>query len=92
MAIITKENSGQEIKKLSVEELEGAGGGYTFDPGPGEGFEVIDDRTGKVIAGDQYYITSIYDAQRIAEEMGQSPRRITWSQLEQLRTTGRIDW
>ena len=45
MAIFMREFSDQEIKKLStkklsIEELENARGGYTYDPGPGHGFEV----------------------------------------------------
>lgn len=71
------------VHELSLDELDGATGGYIFMNGddPDFPYELIDDRTGNVIASFQ----SKQDAIESARDWELSTKSITWDELNNLR-------
>ncbi len=71
------------VTELSLDDLDGASGGYIYSNGddPDYPYELIDDRTGDVLA----YFTRKQDAIDSAKFNGISAKSITWDQLKNLR-------
>lgn len=69
--------------ELSLDELDGATGGYIFAGGddPDYPYELIDDKTGNVIACFQ----SKQDAIESAKDWNLSRKTLTWEELNNLR-------
>ncbi|MCR5403882.1 MAG: hypothetical protein K6E91_08725 [Butyrivibrio sp.] len=72
-----------EARELSLDELAGATGGYVYFNGddPNYPYELIDDRTGNVIAAFQ----SKQDAIDSANLNGFSTKALSWDELNNLR-------
>ncbi len=71
------------VAELSLDDLDGASGGYIYSNGddPEYPYELIDDRTGDVIA----YFARKQDAIDSARDGKISTKEITWEQLKTLR-------
>ena len=65
--------------KLNPEELDNVSGGYIYEAG--DGWEVIDDYNGEVIAGG----LSERDAKALCCELGLEYEEIDWNTLKELR-------
>lgn len=83
MAVFKRPFTEEELKALSEEDMKEVSGGYTFYADQEQhGFEVIDDKTGNVVQGG---FTSIFKAQKRAEELGLSTLQLSRDQLYALR-------
>lgn len=71
------------VHQLTLEELGGTTGGYLFTNGddPEYPYELIDDKTGNVIA----YFQNKNDAIESAKNMELSTKKLTWDELNNLR-------
>ncbi len=69
-----------EVNKLEDEELENVNGGYLFYNSD-YNYEVIDDKTGEVLATHMWYA----DASSDCERRGISKTPVSWTKVEQLR-------
>ncbi len=71
------------VAELSLDDLDGASGGYIYSNGddPEYPYELIDDKTGDVLA----YFARKQDAIESARLDNISTREITWEQLKTLR-------
>lgn len=76
-------------KFLNLDHLENISGGYLFDitsKHAGRNIEVIDDKTGDVVAVFRPY--EEWEARKFAQDHGLSTEYITWDQVRMLRVKG----
>ena len=71
-------------KKLSAEDLNDVSGGYIY--AADEGWQVIDDKNGKVLKGPMTWRNAI----KYCQENGLDTKEIDWMDLNKLRKTGSI--